>query len=85
MKDENSSAMSIIATTIIEAIKEKINNAPYDKTVRGIIVQKIDQSHYIVEIKKNEYKVTAIGSHEVGDQVFILIPQNNYNDMVIMY
>lgn len=80
MKD----ALQQLQEGILLAVNKSIDNAKYDKTIRGRITKILNNNMYEVMINGSIYNIKSRLSHEVNDVVYILIPQNNYNDMFIL-
>lgn len=85
--DKNEIAMQELQKGIDNAIKQAINNAPFDKTKIGKIVYvNSTDGTYNVELNKITYEnIDTLNkmSFIINDMVKIMIPQNNYNNMFI--
>ena len=85
--DKNEIAMQELQKGIDNAIKQAINNAPFDKTEIGKIVYvNSTDGTYNVELNKITYEnIDTLNkmSFIINDMVKIMIPQNNYNNMFI--
>lgn len=83
--------MSEISNIILEAIEEAIEkyllNMHFDKTIRGKIVKNISKDLYSVLINGNEYEVCTSNKDmelKINEDVWITIPQNNWNNIFIL-
>lgn len=85
--DKNQIAMQELQKGVDNAIKQAINNAPFDKTEIGKIVYvNSTDGTYNVELNKITYEnIDTLNkmSFIINDMVKIMIPQNNYNNMFI--
>ena len=85
--DKNEIAVQELKKGIDNAIKQAINNAPFDKTEIGKIVYvNSTNGTYNVELNKITYEnIDTLNkmSFIINDMVKIMIPQNNYNNMFI--
>ena len=85
--DKNEIAIQELKKGIDNAIKQAINNAPFDKTEIGKIVYvNSTNGTYNVELNKITYEnIDTLNnmSFIINDIVKIMIPQNNYNNMFI--
>lgn len=77
-------ALQKLQEGILLAVNKGIENAKYDKTVRGRITKVLDNNKYEVMINGLTYTAKSISNLEINNVVYILIPQNNYNDMLIL-
>lgn len=71
---------------IREIIKQELNKQSYDKTLKGI-VKSVDAEKNVCEVKiyDNTYSSTPmITSVAVGDIVYVLFPENNAKNRVVI-
>jgi len=79
-------ALKKLIDGLLLVVNKELKNAPFDKTVQGIIIEEIVPANkYKVLINDDQYIVKSKSNHSVGDIVYILIPQNNYNNMIILF
>jgi len=71
--------------TIDIMIEKKINNLKFDKTVKGTVIEILENNHYKVSIsgitctlKYTKEKLSLYSG------VYILIPNNDYKNMFIL-
>jgi hypothetical protein len=85
MSVENS-VIKTLSKAIIEAVEKKISTASFDRTVSGRIVLRNEDNTYKVEYLKEIYTLKSNNSKvfSVNDVVWIMIPQNNFNNAFIM-
>lgn len=80
-------AVEQIMSGIMRYVDKKIENITCDKTVFGVIISENTANNtYKIKIKNVEYDnvQTIGGSCSVNEVVRVLIPMNNYNNMVIL-
>ena len=73
-----------IIKTILLAIDKKLENAPYDRTVKGRIIETLPNNKYKVLVSGKEFTVKAKSLHGINDVVYVCIPQNNTREMFIV-
>ena len=84
MQNEDREAIQTLAKVIKEAALAVMEEAPFDKTVTGVVVAK----------SGNDYVVQCLGAQrtlknktgmvfKAGDPVYVLIPMNNTSHMFI--
>ena len=78
-------AIKEMIKTILLAIDKKIATAKFDRTVRGRIIEIINDRKYKVEIDGQTHNVKGKTGYLVNDVVYITIPQNNVKDMFIVF
>lgn len=63
-----------------------LQNAPFDRTVRGRIVSQIDNKYYNVELHGEVYKIPAYGNstYVTNEVVWVCIPENNFKNKFIL-
>ena len=64
-------------------IDKAIEAAPFDKTYRGRIVA-VDGNKYSVQINGTIYTIKASAGYAVGDGVNVLVPRNNWNNIILL-
>lgn len=73
--------------TLVNEIKKcttlLINNAPFDKTEKGRIIEIIDTGKYKVLINGSEYIIKSSDTYSMGDFVYVKILKNNYSNLII--
>lgn len=75
---------------ILQAIKILIDaalrQAPYDRTVRGRIIEQVSSKTYIVQINGTEVAVPSYGAatYSANELVWVCYPENNYDNRFIL-
>lgn len=77
-------AIQSLQEGILLAVKKYIENAKYDKTVRGRIVAILPNNTYSVLINGETYNIKATSVYSLNEIVNVMIPQNKYSDMFIL-
>ena len=76
-------ALSVMTSTIKDAVNTIIKQANYDVTVTGVITQIIGSTHF-VKINGETYQIkSSISGLSKGQRVRVNIPGNNWSDMYI--
>lgn len=70
---------------IISAVDKKVDDAAYDKTIKARITEVAGNNKYKVYFNGNTYTIKGKNTYEVNDIVYVMIPQNNYNEMFIVF
>lgn len=79
----NDQAINEIANAILNAAKQIVRNARFDKTRIGVVTATGEK--YTVRIDGTDYSVPSSGgSYSVGDTVLVLFIQNNANKTYII-
>lgn len=75
-----------IIDSIDYIVKERLKNAPFDKTRTGRITRSLGNNRYMVKIDNTEYEVTSISDETFSKNhiVKVLVPENQYNNMFIL-
>ncbi len=78
--------IGVLSESIIKYIKESLASASFDKTQKGIITETLSDNRYKVKIAQTTYTVPAViaGSYAVGDEVYVIIPQNDPDQMFLL-
>jgi len=83
--------MGIFENKIIEAIDEIVKNrisqqAKYNTTLRGKIIQNVSGNIYEVEIKGDTHQAKAINgvTYVANDIVYVLLVNNNFSEKIIL-
>jgi hypothetical protein len=78
---EISNALSDAIFTVCNKI---VNSAKFDKTYKCRVISKVSDNRYIV-IKDNiEHSVIGKNSYEVNQIVYVLLPENNWLNEIIL-
>lgn len=77
-------AVKILAQEMKKVAKTIIDNAKFDRTVKGRIVSSLGNNRYSVMINNVEYKALYDNNNlSVNDIVYVTIVQNDYNNLII--
>lgn len=83
MNNIEQKALSVMTSTIKDAVNTMVTKATYDVTVVGVITQIIGKTHF-VKINGEEYQIkSSIPGLKKGQKVRVNIPRNNWADMYI--
>lgn len=81
---ENQEAIKTLAHEICEVAKTIIDNAKFDKTVKGRIVSSLGNNKYSVMINNVEYEALYNDNNlSINDIVYVTIVQNDYSNLII--
>ena len=63
-----------------------LRKAPFDRTVRGRVVDKISARTYLVEINGSTYAVPSYGTanYNANEIVWVCYPENNFDNKFIL-
>ena len=78
-------ALQELAKQLKTFVDKRIKRAKFDRTVRGRIIELLPNDKYKVQIDGNNYTVKGKIGYSINDLVYVLIPQNNYKDMIIIF
>lgn len=78
---EISNALSDVIFTVCNKV---INNAKFDKTYKCRIVSKVSDNKYIVMKDNVEHAVIGKNTYEVNQVVYVLLPENNWMNAIIL-
>ena len=83
MNNIEQKALSVITSTIKEAVETMVGKANFDVTVIGVITQIVGSTHF-VKINGEVYQIkSSISGLSKGQKVRVNIPGNNWADMYI--
>ena len=81
---KSNGVIDAIIQTVLLAVDKKIERASFDRTVKGRISEVISSNKYKVIVNGTEYVAKSVYSHSINDVVYVLVPLNNYNDLIII-
>ena len=75
-----------ILRAIQVVVDAALRKAPFDRTVRGRIVEQISAKAYIVQINGTEVAVPSYGTstYSTNELVWVCYPENNYDNRFIL-
>ena len=83
MNNIEQKALSVMTSTIKDAVNTMVRQANYDVTVIGVITQIVGTTHF-VKINGEVYQIkSSIPGLSKGQKVRVNIPGNNWSDMYI--
>lgn len=71
-------------TAIDIIVQQRIANLSYDKTNIGTIIDIISQNKYLVRIDTSSFFAYSEDNYAIGDQVYIITPENNDSEKKII-
>lgn len=83
MNDENK-AVETLSKAMLMAMEHLLANAPFDRTERGQVKEKIETNKYIISIKGNEYTVKCNFDLSINEVVNVVFPQNKASNMFVL-
>lgn len=83
--NDNEIALSILAKGIVSTIKQVVNSARFNKGVTGRVIEKIDDTHYTVQIAGQTYTALSRFALQVNDVVKIIKWNNNFSELYVIY
>lgn len=81
---KSNGVIDALIQTVLLAVDKKIERASFDRTVKGRISEVISSNKYKVIVNGTEYVAKSVYSHSINDVVYVLVPLNNYNDLIII-
>ena len=84
--NKNDIAVNALIKGIISYVQKIIDDAPMDKTFTAIIKKVNSDNTYTISLNGVEYKnIPTIGATcSLNETVRVLVPQNNYSNIVIL-
>lgn len=81
---DNQDAVKILAHEMKKVAQTIIDNAKFDRTVKGRIVSSLGNNRYSVMINNVEYEALYNNNTlSKNDIVYVTIVQNDYNNLII--
>lgn len=85
MHNEDREAIQVLAKVIKEAALAVMEEAPFDKTVSGVVVGRSGAEYVVQCLGAVRTMKNGTGMvFKVGDPVYVLIPSNNASKMFIV-
>lgn len=84
MKD-NDKVIEIMVDANIDLIKRGIDLAAINRTVYGRVIEPLGNNKYRVMINGGEYTVRSRWEHNVNDVVVIIVCNNNWQNLYVLY
>lgn len=74
-----------ILETIDIIVNQKINNLKFDRTIKGIVKEVLENDYYKINISGAEYTLKYTKEKlKICSSVYVLIPNNDYKNMFIL-
>lgn len=73
-----------ITITIFSQVQSLIKDAPFDRTFRARIIQKISDGKYQIEYKGGKYTARSSQSYNENDFVWVCAPMNKWEELFIL-
>ena len=75
-----------ILRAIQVVVDAALRKAPFDRTVRGRIIEQISERTYIVQINGSKYAVPSYGTaaYYENEIVWVCYPENNFDNRFIL-
>jgi len=70
---------------ISKFVSSSINTAKFNITVYGRILESLENDKYKVMIDGNEYTVRSHWVHNINDVVVIVVCNNNWQNLYVLY
>lgn len=82
-------SISDIKKEILNAIdimvEQKIRNLQFDKTIKGVVVEVLEDNYYNIQIQGNIYRLKYTKEKlKIYSSVYVLIPNNDYKNMFVL-
>lgn len=84
MRDEDK-ALKIMAEENLRLIKKSIDRATVNRTVYGRVIEPLGNNKYRMMINGGEYTVRSHWEHNVNDVVVIIVCNNNWQNLYVLY
>lgn len=84
LSSENTQAIQILAKEMSNMIDYKLQNASFDKTVKGRVIAYSGGNRYQVQLNDGQkYQATSFNAYNINEVVYIKIASNDYNNLII--
>lgn len=78
-------AVNIMVRENIKLINKSINDAKINRTTKGRIIESLGDNKYKVMINGCEYTARSHWSHKVNDVVVIVVCNNDWGQLYVLY
>jgi membrane protein implicated in regulation of membrane protease activity len=83
--NDNEMALSVLVKGIVSTIKKTVNQAKFNRGVTGRVIAQIAENHYTVQIAGQTYTARSRFTYQADDVVKIIMWNNNFNELYIIY
>ena len=77
-------AVQTVSKSIVRAIRDCLERAPFDRTYDGVIQKALGNGQYKVEVHGTAYTLTSSATYQQGEAVKVMVPQGNRKNMFIL-
>lgn len=81
--NQNSNAINTIAEQVVNVVKVMIDDAKYNKTVKGVVQSCLGNNCYTVMIAGEIYSITSNIALNIGDIVSVVVCNNDYSNLMV--
>lgn len=85
MKSNKKEAVDVMVRENIKLINNSINLAKINRTTKGRIIESLGNNKYKTAINGGEYTVRSRWSHKVNDVVVIVVCNNDWGQLYVLY
>lgn len=82
-----SKASDILTEVIIQACQKFIESAPFDKTLKAVVIDRVENNDHLYRVKMNGNQYTIPSSVTINKfpcSVWVIVPRGNKNNMFIV-
>ena len=83
--NDNEMALSILVKGIVSTMKQIMNRAKFNRGITGRVIAIIDENHYVVQVAGQTYTALSRFAYQVDDVVKIIMWNNNFSELYIIY
>lgn len=78
----NANIQDDLFAVIDTIVKNRINNAKFDKTIGGQVIAVVDSDNELYKVRYNDITFVAKSNIDVniGDNVYVLVPENDFTN-----
>lgn len=73
-----------LSDAIFAVCNKIVETAKFDKTYKCRIVRKVSDSKYVIMKDNVEHTVIGKNTYEINQFVYVLLPENNWNNAIIL-
>lgn len=74
-----------LLNSVMDLIDSAIKKAPYDTTIKALVVESLGDNKYKVKINNNTYTAKSRFKCDVNSVVYVIKPENKFKDLIIIY
>ena len=81
---ENQEAIKILAQEMKKVAQTVVDNAKFDRTVKGRVIAYSGENRYQVQLNDGQkYQATSFNAYNINEIVYIKIASNDYSNLII--